>query len=58
MRNRLKAAKATELEHAVSQIQKIAAYDELTGLINRRRMTELLAEHSRNQQLVKPKVLP
>ena len=48
MRNRLKEQK-TELEKAVSQIQKIAAYDELTGLINRRRMTELLAEHSRNQ---------
>lgn len=48
MRNRLKQQK-NELEQAVSQIQKIAAYDELTGLINRRRMTELLAEHSRNQ---------
>jgi len=47
MRNRLKAQKQ-ELEHAVSHIQKIAAYDELTGLINRRRMTEVLAEHSRN----------
>ena len=47
MRNRLKAQKQ-ELEQAVSHIQKIAAYDELTGLINRRRMTEVLAEHSRN----------
>ena len=47
MRNRLKA-QTQELEQAVSYIEKIAAYDELTGLINRRRMTEVLAEHSRN----------
>lgn len=47
MKNRLKSQKQ-DLELAVTQIQKIAAYDELTGLINRRRMTEVLAEHSRN----------
>lgn len=48
MRLRLKSQKM-ELETALSQIERIAAYDELTGLINRRRMTEVLAEHSRNQ---------
>jgi len=48
MRQRLKTQKA-DLEKALVHIEQIAAYDELTGLINRRRMTELLAEHSRNQ---------
>lgn len=47
IRNRLKTQKQ-ELEVALTHIQKIAAHDELTGLINRRRMTEVLAEHSRN----------
>lgn len=47
MKNRLKIQKE-DLEQAVIHIQKIAAYDDLTGLINRRRMTEVLAEHSRN----------
>jgi PleD family two-component response regulator len=47
MRNRLKA-QTQELEQALTHIEKIAAHDELTGLINRRRMTEVLAEHSRN----------
>lgn len=48
MRQRLKTQKA-DLEKALVHIEQIAAHDELTGLINRRRMTEVLAEHSRNQ---------
>ena len=48
MRRRLKIQKS-ELEQACTQLERVAAYDELTGLINRRRMTEVLAEHSRNQ---------
>ena len=41
MRLRLKLQKE-DLETAISHIERIAAYDELTGLINRRRMTEVL----------------
>ncbi|HNA21357.1 MAG TPA: GGDEF domain-containing protein [Agitococcus sp.] len=48
MRRRLKIQK-NDLEQACTQLERVAAYDELTGLINRRRMTEVLAEHSRNQ---------
>ncbi|PTQ91383.1 diguanylate cyclase (GGDEF)-like protein [Agitococcus lubricus] len=49
MRDKLKAQKY-ELEQALEHIKKIAAHDELTGLINRRRMSEVLAEYVQNQE--------
>ena len=48
MRDRLRSQK-TALESALEHIQKIATHDELTGLPNRRRMLELLAEHITRQ---------
>lgn len=44
MRDRLRRQKE-ELASALAHIRKIATNDELTGLPNRRRMLELLAEH-------------
>jgi len=38
----------TELERALLRIQDLATHDELTGLVNRRQMTELL-EHERER---------
>lgn len=49
MRNTLKDQKH-ELEQALAHIQKLAAHDELTGLVNRRRMTEILRDHMHNQE--------
>jgi diguanylate cyclase (GGDEF)-like protein len=45
MRERLKAQKK-ELETALARIQELATLDELTGLINRRQMLQLLTEHA------------
>ena len=49
MRDTLKNQKY-ELEQALAHIQKLAAHDELTGLVNRRRMTEILRDHLHNQE--------
>lgn len=45
MRSRLKAQKA-DLEAAVVRIQELATRDELTGLYNRRQITQVLSEHA------------
>ena len=45
MRERLKDQKR-ELESALEQIQEMAIRDELTGLVNRRHITEVLGEHA------------
>lgn len=45
MRLRLKKQKA-ELRDALARIQELATRDELTGLINRRRMNQVLADHA------------
>lgn len=45
MRGRLKAQKS-ELEAAVERIQELATRDELTGLFNRRQITQVLGEHA------------
>lgn len=49
MRNTLKDQKK-ELQEALAHIQKLAAHDDLTGLVNRRRMTEILRDHMHNQE--------
>lgn len=45
MRGRLKEQKR-ELESAVERIQELATRDELTGLYNRRQITQVLGEHA------------
>lgn len=45
MRERLKDQKR-DLEQALERIQEMAIRDELTGLINRRRITQVLGEHA------------
>ncbi|MBK7051196.1 MAG: GGDEF domain-containing protein [Rhodoferax sp.] len=45
MRQRFKSQKA-ELSQALARIHEIATHDELTGLINRRHMNQVLAEHA------------
>ena len=45
MRGRLKAQK-TDLEAAVVRIRELATRDELTGLYNRRQITQVLSEHA------------
>ncbi|MGE5450934.1 MAG: GGDEF domain-containing protein [Acidobacteriota bacterium] len=45
MRGRLKAQKQ-DLEAAVVRIQELATRDELTGLFNRRQITQVLGEHA------------
>ncbi len=45
MRERLKDQKR-ELEQALERIQEMAIRDELTGLVNRRHITEVLGEHA------------
>lgn len=45
MRQRLKAQKS-DLETALARIRELATRDELTGLINRRQMIQVLAEHA------------
>lgn len=45
MRERLKEQKG-ELEKALERIQEMAIRDELTGLVNRRYITQVLAEHA------------
>jgi diguanylate cyclase (GGDEF)-like protein len=45
MRDRLKEQKR-ELELALERIQEMAIRDELTGLVNRRHITEVLGEHA------------
>ncbi len=45
IRNELRA-QTKALETALGHIQKLAAHDELTGLINRRRMMEVLDDHA------------
>ncbi len=49
MRNALRA-KTKALEAALAHIQKLAAHDELTGLINRRRMRTVLDDHALRQK--------
>ena len=49
MRNALRA-KTKALEAALTHIQKLAAHDELTGLINRRRMMSVLDDHALRQK--------
>lgn len=49
MRDRLKAQKKA-LEDALIHIEKLAAHDELTGLINRRYMMKVLDDHASRQK--------
>lgn len=49
MRNALRA-KTKALEAALTHIQKLAAHDELTGLINRRHMMSVLDDHALRQK--------
>jgi diguanylate cyclase (GGDEF)-like protein len=49
MRERMKAQRS-DLEVALARIQELATLDELTGLINRRQMTEVLADHALRQK--------
>lgn len=57
LRRRLSAQKK-DLEAALAQIRVLATQDELTGLVNRRHMTELLAaEHTRVRRSTTPMAL-
>lgn len=49
MRDRMKAQKQA-LEDALIRIEKLAAHDELTGLINRRYMMKVLDDHALRQK--------
>ncbi|MDO9176838.1 MAG: diguanylate cyclase [Agitococcus sp.] len=49
MRDRMKAQKKA-LEEALIHIEKLAAHDELTGLINRRYMMKVLDDHASRQK--------
>ena len=49
MRERMKAQRR-DLEAALARIQELATLDELTGLINRRQMTQVLADHALRQK--------
>jgi diguanylate cyclase (GGDEF)-like protein len=49
MRDRMKAQKKA-LEDALIHIEKLAAHDELTGLINRRYMMKVLDDHASRQK--------
>jgi diguanylate cyclase (GGDEF)-like protein len=49
MRDRMKAQK-TALEEALIHIEKLAAHDELTGLLNRRYMMKVLDDHASRQK--------
>lgn len=46
MRRRMRSQRA-ELRGAVARLSELAIHDELTGLINRTHMTQMLAHHSR-----------
>lgn len=49
MRDRMKA-QTKALEAALIHIEKLAAHDELTGLLNRRYMMKVLSDHALRQQ--------
>ena len=51
MRDRMKAQKKA-LEDALIHIEKLAAHDELTGLINRRYMMKVLDDHASRQKRI------